>query len=106
MLSPVRRQPAKKLIIPLQLIGGAISAVAIYFASAYLFYFVTNLLRPVFRYGFSDFLFVAMVLYVPILSVASTSAYFFRRKMYWLFSGFVVGIFAAIILMLQSLAGL
>ena len=106
MPSPARRQSAKKLIIPLQLIGGAILAVAIYFASAYFFYFVTNLLRPIFQYGFSDSLFLAMVLYVPILSVVITSTYLFRKKMYWLFSGFAVGIFAAIILMLQSLAGL
>ena len=106
MPSPARRQPAKKLIIPLQLIGGAILAVAIYFASAYLFYFVTNLLRPIFRYGYPDSLFAAIVLYVPIISAIGTSIYIFRRKMYWLFSGFIVGIFAAIILMLQSLAGL
>ncbi len=79
---------------------------AIYFGSASLFNFVTNLLRPLFQYGFSDSLFVAIVLYVPLLSVISASIYIFRKKMYWLFSGFIVGIFAAIILMLQGLSGL
>ena len=99
--------PSKKLyIVPLQILAGAILAFAIYFGSAFLFYFVTNVLRPIFRYGYPDSLFGAIVLYVPILSVIGTSIYIFRRKMYWLFSGFVVGIFAAIILMLQSLAGL
>ena len=79
---------------------------ALYFGSSSLFYFVTNLLRPIFQYGFSDSLFLAIVLYVPILSVTSAGIYIFRKKMYWLFFGFIVGIFAAIILMLQSLSGL
>jgi len=99
--------PSKKLhIVPLQILAGAILAFAIYFGSAFLFYFVTNVLRPIFRYGYPDSLFAAIVLYVPILSVLGASIYIFRKKMYCLFSGFVVGIFAAIILMLQSLAGL
>jgi len=99
--------PSKKLyIVPLQILAGAILAFAIYFGSAFLFYFVTNVLRPIFRYGYPDSLFGAIVLYVPILSVIGTSIYIFRRKMYWLFSGFIFGSSAAVILMLQSLAGL
>jgi hypothetical protein len=94
------------IIVPLQMVAGAILAVAIYFGSASLFYFVTNLFRPIFQYGFSDSLFLAIVLYVPILSVISACIFIFRKKMYWLFSGFIVGILAALIIMLQGLAGL
>ena len=99
--------PNKKLYIALlQTVAGAILAVAIYFGSAFVFYFVTNVLRPIFRYGYPDSMFAAIVLYVPMLSVIGASIYIFRKRLYWLFSGFIVGIFAAIIIMLQSLSGL
>ena len=99
--------PSQKLyIVPLQILAGAILVFAIYFGSESFFNFITDMLRPVFHYGYPDSLFAAIVLYVPILSVLGASIYIFRKKMYCLFSGFVVGIFAAIILMLQSLAGL
>ena len=99
--------PSKRLyIVPLQLVAGAILAFAIYFGSTFPFYFVTNVLRQIFRYGYPDSLFAAIVLYVPVLSVICTSIYIFRGKMYWLFSGFIVGSFAAIIFVLQGLAGL
>ena len=99
--------PSKKLYTaPFQMVAGAILAFAIYFWSTFLFYFVTNVLRPIFRYGYPDPLFAAIVLYAPILSVLGTSIYIFRKKMYWLFSGFFIGIFAAIIITLRGLSGL
>jgi hypothetical protein len=54
----------------------------------------------VFHYGYPDSLFAAIVLYVPILSVLATSIYILCKKLYWLFSGFFIGIFAAIIITL------
>ena len=99
--------PSKKLyIVPLQIVAGAISAFAIYFGSESFFNFITDILRPVFHYGYPDSLFAAIVLYVPILSVLATSIYILCKKLYWLFSGFFIGIFAAIIITLQGLSGL
>ena len=62
--------PSKKLhIVPLQILAGAILAFAIYFGSESFFNFITDILRPVFHYGYPDSLFAAIVLYVPVLSV-------------------------------------
>ena len=92
--------------VSVQILAGIFLAVVIYFAAVLLSNLVVAALRPIFQYGYPDSLFITIVLYLPILSDIAASIFAFYRNQYWLGVGLIVGIFVAVIILLECLAGL